>query len=226
MLTKKPACFLRANCFPAPQRFGSIPSAFFLDCVSFVFKTNPCDDAANPRSRVWRKKNERLQFCAKGSSTGTGGRLLHLCVAISYGRGVVFVEAYDRLTSATFSAIVKKHFKKCAFASPRLFLMDNDPVQNSSPCKKIISSLGFSLLKIPARSPDLNPIENLFGAVKKTLRAQAVERGLGRESFQEFKTRVVSTLMTVGASLTDRLIASMAQRVRLLVAKKGERLRF
>ena len=226
MSTKTLASCLQEKCFSGRPCFGPTPSVFFLDCVSFVYKRNPCDEASNPRSRVWRKKTERLQLCAKGSSSGTGGRLLHLCVAIAFGRGVVFVEPYDRLTSATFCAIVKKHFRKCAFASPRLFVMDNDPVQNSSPCRKVISLLGFTLLKIPPRSPDVNPIENLFAGVKKSLRNQAVERELGWESFADFKSRVVSTLLTVGAALTDRLILSMEHRLHLILEQKGERIRF
>jgi len=209
-----------------PPTFWTHSLCFFLDCVSFVFKRNPCDEASNPRSNVWRKKSERLQFCAKGSSSGTGGRLLHLCVAIAFGKGVVFAEPYERLTSLSFSAIVTKHFKRSVFAPPRLFLMDNDPVQNSAPCRKVISSLGFSLLKIPPKSADVNPIENLFAAVKKSLRTQAVERGLRLETFDAFKSRVIFTLKTVGAALTDRLVLSMEQRLRLVIVQRGERIRF
>ena len=50
--------------------------AFYLAGVSFVYKTNPMDQARAPKGRVWRKKSEGLkQGClAKGSKAGTTGR--------------------------------------------------------------------------------------------------------------------------------------------------------
>ena len=44
--------------------------AFYLDGVSFVHKHNPLQAAAVTKSRIWRKKNEGLQFTAKGSRLG------------------------------------------------------------------------------------------------------------------------------------------------------------
>ena len=71
--------------------------AFYLDGVSFVYKTNPLDQARAPKGRVWRKRSEGLtQGClAKGSKSGVGGRVAKLMVAISYGKGVVVCERYD-----------------------------------------------------------------------------------------------------------------------------------
>ena len=71
--------------------------AFYLDGVSFVYKTNPLDQARAPKGRVSRKRSEGLtQGClAKGSKSGAGGRVAKLMVAISYGKGVVVCERYD-----------------------------------------------------------------------------------------------------------------------------------
>ena len=63
--------------------------AFYLDGVSFVHKHNPLQAAAVTKSRIWRKKNEGLQFTAKGSKDLAGGPRLHLIVAIAYEKGVV-----------------------------------------------------------------------------------------------------------------------------------------
>ena len=62
--------------------------AFYLDGVSFVHKHNPLQAAAATKSRIWRKKNEGLQFTVKGSKDLAGGPRLHLIVAIAYGKGV------------------------------------------------------------------------------------------------------------------------------------------
>ena len=52
----------------------------------------------------------------------------------------------------------------------RLFLMDNDPSQASKAMEKIEAEFH----KIPATSPDLNPTENLFHLVKKSLENEAI----------------------------------------------------
>ena len=60
----------------------------------------------------------------------------------------------------------------------RLFVMDNDPCQNSKIAKAALENIGANILKIPPRSPDLNPIENSFNNVKRTLREEALREKL------------------------------------------------
>ena len=43
-----------------------------------------------------------------------------------------------------------------------LLVMDNDPSQRSMVAKDALQEIGAELVEIPARSPDLNPIENIF----------------------------------------------------------------
>lgn len=50
---------------------------------------------------------------------------------------------------------------------PKLFVMDNDPTQTSAVARKALKSIKANMQVIPARSPDLNPIENLFHVVPK-----------------------------------------------------------
>ena len=64
--------------------------------------------------------------------------------------------------------LLKKQFNTCfAKAGPkhggkRLFVMDNDPSQSSEAAMTALKSVEGELLKIPPRSPDLNPIENIL----------------------------------------------------------------
>ena len=56
-----------------------------------------------------------------------------------------------------------------------IFVQDDDPSQNSKVAKAAMKSCIFLLHQIPARSPDLNPIENVFHIVKKDLQTDTVE---------------------------------------------------
>ncbi len=46
--------------------------------------------------------------------------------------------------------------------------MNNDPSQRSKIAWKAMNKAGATLFTIPPRSPDLNPIENLFHIVKNS----------------------------------------------------------
>jgi hypothetical protein len=48
--------------------------------------------------------------------------------------------------------------------------------------------------KIPARSSDLKPIENVFHLVKKTLENEAIANNITYETFQDFSARVLKSL--------------------------------
>ncbi len=87
--------------------------AFYLDGVGFVYKRNPMDQSLAPRGRVWRKKSEGLSpgCTAKGSACGTGGNYVHLLVNITYGKGVIFMETYDKMSGGYFADFLRRNFQ-------------------------------------------------------------------------------------------------------------------
>ena len=84
-----------------------------------------------------------------------------------------------------------------------MFIQDNDPSQNCSSVKRLFKKKKITQLTIPARSPDLNPIENLFNNVKVALRCEALTRNIITETFEEFKDRVISTLYSFPIDTID-----------------------
>ena len=153
--------------------------------MSFVHETQPLGDALAPKRRVWRKRTEGLQVTAKGCKHLAGGKRLHLLVAISHNKGVLLVQEYEKMTGAYFARFVRDKFP-VLFSRKRgrkWFVMDNDPSQRSLAARKAIKKECCELFSIPARSPDLNPIENMFHLVKKIRDAHII-----RETWQEFKS--------------------------------------
>ena len=142
--------------------------AFYLDGVSFCYKTNPADQASAPHGRIWRKKSEGLMrgCTAKGSKVGSGGKIVKLIVAISYREGAIVYHKYDKLDGAYFANFVNNNFnrmfRKADKNGSRVWLQDNCPVQNSACVSKVLSLKNAEQLKIPPRSGDIHCIENFF----------------------------------------------------------------
>ena len=76
------------------------------------------------------------------------------------------------------------------------------------------------------RSPDLNPIENLFHLVDKKLKQDAIDRNIEKETFKEFSNRVIDTVKNMDSKVIDNIINSMPKRIKDIIKVKGERLKY
>ena len=90
--------------------------------------------------------------------------LLHI-----YGHGVILAEQYEgHLNGQRFADFVHLKFPGLFEESVtgKLFLEDGDPAKNNRKSMDAVLDNGARKFKIPARSPYLNSIENVFHNVK------------------------------------------------------------
>ena len=151
-------------------------------------------------------------------------------MAISYNVVVILCEEYEHMTGNFFASFIDKTFQQMFVESKkgntRLFIQDNDPSQNSAVAKIALQRVNAQLLKIPPRSPDLDPIENMFKSVSDDLHDSAIEKQLERESFTQFKERVKDTIVQFPVAKINNLIESMDRRIQLILETKGQRLKY
>ena len=69
--------------------------------------------------------------------------------------------------------------------------------------KDAINSIGCRLFSIPPRSPDLNPIENIFHLIGKQLKYDALDSKLKCESYEKFVKRVETTCLEYSSVIKD-----------------------
>ena len=79
---------------------------------------------------------------------------------------------------------------------------------------------------VPPRSPDMNPIENLFNRVKDSLHHQAIERQITFEDAEKYAARVKSTLENTDISYINKTIESMKSRLLKIIQVKGKRIKY
>eukprot|EP00795_Rhopilema_esculentum_P007306 gene7306-biopygen657 len=184
-----------------------------------------------PAGRVWRMKKEGLlQGCtAKGQACGTGGKYVKMIVAISYDKGVIICQRYEKITGNYFAGFLDEHFENMVIEAgkgSRMWIQDGDPSQNSTASREAMTRVSSVLLPIPPRSPDMNPIENFFGIVKARLKMDAIERNIEVETMDEFENRIRCIMKDIPLKTTNSIIESMNKRMKLIIENRGERLKY
>ena len=158
---------------------------------------------------------------------------MRLFVAIAYGKGVNLCKKFDpklRFIGANYKDFIKENFpialERSANPINKLILQDGCPVQKSKQAQLGYDDVGCKIFNIPARSPDLNPIENVFHLARKMLAKEAKDKFIQKESYAEFAHRVIRTIESVPAHIIDRTIDSLPQRMSMVIKSKGDRIKY
>lgn len=207
--------------------------SFYYDGVSFTHKTNPYSQAIAPKSRVWRKKSEGLTITGKGKKEGNSGKAVRVFVAIAYNKGVIMAEQWEndvRFVGSNYRTFVEEHFprvlEQSTNARNKLVLQDGDPVQKSKQAQLAYDKIGCKIFNIPARSPDMNPIENMFHIVRKELAQYAKAHNVHHETYQQFSSRVIQTIKSIPIQYINKTIDSLPKRMDMVVKSKGRRIKY
>ncbi len=108
-----------------------------------------------------------------------------------------------------------------------LWLQDGDPRQNSKAAKVAWTQLKCTMQSIPARSPDLNPIENFFHVIRKKLKDDAIAREIKSEKYEEFCDRVSATIQSEEfVEYISKTIESLPKRIAEVIKRRGGRTKY
>jgi transposase len=98
-----------------------------------------------------------------------------------------------------------------------LFQHDNAAAHTSKVAAKFLEESGLRVLRWPAQSPDLNPIENLWAIVKYDLQKQ---KELPK-NLAELERHVVRAWKAISKTTIRNLINSMPRRIQAVIAANG-----
>lgn len=103
---------------------------------------------------------------------------------------------------------------------------DNDPThakvagKKVSACNVVDPRFHVDVMKWPPHSPDLSPIENVWGIVQRQVDA------LGCQSFNEFEHDVVEKLHDLSKETLVSMYKGMKERMRLVIKANGGRIKY
>ncbi|GBL72624.1 Transposable element Tc3 transposase [Araneus ventricosus] len=99
---------------------------------------------------------------------------------------------------------------------------DNAPTHTSSSTKNYLNSKNVTVLEWPLMSPDLNPIENVWGIMSR----KGFENGGQFYSVNALKTSIESAWYNLEPEILQTLIMSMEKRIYDVLLKNGKTLNY
>ncbi len=183
--------------------------------VLFSDKSKFCISFGNQGPRVWRKSGEAQNPCCLKSSVKFPQSVMIWAAMSSAGVGpLCFLKS--TVNAAIYQEILE-HFMlpsadKLYGDADFIFQQDLAPAHTAKGTKSWFNDHGVTVLDWPANSPDLNPIENLSGIVKRDTRPNNAD---------ELKATVKETWASIPPQQCHKLITSMPRWIEAVIKAKG-----
>ncbi len=177
-----------------------------------------CISFGSQGPRVWRKSGEAQNPCCLKSRVKFPQSVMIWAAMSSAGVGpLCFLKS---TVSAAIYQEILEHFilpsaDKLYGDADLIFQQDLAPAHTAKGTKSWFNDHGVGVLDWSANSPDLNPIENLWGIVKRKMRDTRPNNA------DELKATVKETWASIPPQQCHKLITSMPRQIEAVIKAKG-----
>ena len=175
---------------------------------------------------VWQKKGEGLsnRRCQPTVKFGGGGIMVWGCMSwagigkIAMIEGKMNASQYCTILETSLIPSIQSYsFIGSPSQDQVIFQQDNDPKHTSNQAKDWFKEKKIQVMSWPAQSPDLNPIEHLWGILKEKLRKYSTPAKGVHELWE--RTKYEWDQITIEEC--RKLIESLPKRCRAVIKAKG-----
>ncbi|KAG8813429.1 hypothetical protein FRC17_001580 [Serendipita sp. 399] len=171
---------------------------------------------------VWKKAGEGLSDCLVEGTLKFGGGSVMLWGCMLWD-GIGYVCKIDgRMDGDLYVSIMEDELQSTLEFYGKtqediIFQQDNDPKHTCKQAQDWFSNNNFQVMKWPAQSPDLNPIEHCWDHLKRKLGDYEAPPG----GMLELWDRIQKEWDAIPKEVCQNLISSMPRRVAAVIKAKG-----
>lgn len=186
--------------------------------VMFSDESKFCISFGNRGPRVWRKTGEAQDPRCLKSSVKFPPSVMVWGAMSSAGVGpLCFLRS--RVNAAVYQQVLEHFMLPAADLlygdGDFRFQQDLAPAHSAKSTRAWFTDHGISVLNWPANSPDLSPIENLWGIVKRKM------QNARPNNAEELKATIRATWALITPEQCQKLIDSMPRRINAVIEAKG-----
>ena len=179
-----------------------------------------CSDG---RSWCWIRNEQSHDSKEVKQTVKFGGGSVMLWGCMTFQGPGMFCRIEGRMDQHQYKEILQRDLMYTVMAydldpSNLIFQHDNDPKHTAKSVRQWLKSQKFDVLKWPAQSPDLNPIEHLWARLKRRLN-QYESAPIG---ILELSERIEECWASIKPEECRRLYESMPRRIQAVLAAKGK----
>jgi hypothetical protein len=170
----------------------------------------------------WQDLRREPQYFSKRVQ---GGGSLMIWAAFSYQGKTKLAIMRGRQDSAAYQQVLQEYLVPCTRIlglNRGLFQQDNAPIHSSASTTTWFTNKGIHLLPWPSRSPDLNPIENIWGYLVRRVYAS----GKQYQSVTELEAAVQGAWDSITVAELHKLVNSMPKRLVGVLKANGGTIRY
>jgi transposase len=174
------------------------------------------------RQWVWKQAGQGLTVREVQGTLKFGGGNIMVWGCMGWEGVGQLAEVEGRMNADQYVEILENHLLPSMEESgipleDLIFQQDNDPKHTSRTANKWMEDHEITVLDWPPNSPDVNPIEHLWGHIKKKL----VKYPAPSKGVWELWERIAEVWNKVEPEVCQNLIESMPRRVEAVIKAKG-----
>lgn len=194
--------------------------------VLFSDETRVNLKSSDGRERVWRRPGGRFSRCNITPKIPFGGGTVMFWGGICFNGRTELVPIRMRSMNADYylEHVIVEHVMPFApFVEPNfVFMQDNARPHVARQVIDYLNAVDIQLMEWPANSPDLNPIEHLWDALKKKVRSHRPSP----VNHNQLVDAVIAEWENIPQDVIENLISSMPRRMNAVIRSRGGHTRY